>query len=1343
MPNYSAGSASVDIKPNFQGFVRDLRRDLDRVRAELAVDVTPDLSGFAQRLRRDLDRVQAELSVDITPDLSGFAQRLSTELSRINAEVSVKVDVDERSLTQMEGRIRARLAAMDLTATIRLDADTAVAARDIEMLRTLAGGPMTIDVDADTSAAAAQIAALRAASASGGGGRGMSAGMITGGANLGALAIANLPAMATGLAAVGAELQTLLQSATLLPGIMVGAAAGISTLVVGFQNMGDAFSDSPEKAAEAMAKLSASARETVQLVRGYSDEWSQVQRNVQSNLFEGLADPLRQMIDAQLPIIDAGMSRVATRFGEGMQLAVGELGNEWSQGGMDQLFRNTDSAVGNLNKSIKPLMASLRTIAVTGSNFLPGMADGFSDLAVRFGEFIHQADLSGDLARWMREGADAAEALGSTVGNLGSSLNSIFRAVKGDGDGLLVTLDNLTGRMADWLGSDVGQSQMREFFVQGREQLAQWEPILQNIGTFLKSVYEASQAWASILMPFLQAASSLLAGNETAVQSLLVAWLAYRTIGPILTGLIAQIVAFRVASAAAATAGAGALGRTAAGLGAVLGGAGPLGIGLAAAAIGLGFLAVKHNEAKQAADEQKRALEALGETLDKQSGKATEATISQAAGMLEEGGFLGRAESFGVNTKDYVRASIGLDPNAKGAINEQLTQVILSERGSAGTTWDRASEVTGLSNETIAQALQGVPEAVTAYADAIAEAQLNQEGGFLPTLADLKDGLNDTGESAATLGGEMNHTDSQTAKLGETLRRTNEAINGTHQLTEEGRLGFEALGLAVQSVPDAKTIFVESTTEEQQRKLEELGYTVQHMPDGSVKITLNDEQARAQIQEIVQPATKTVTVTLKEAKAALGPYAGLYNPAPGEGFADGGIVTGGIPGRDSVPIMAMADEVVFDRPAVAALGGPEAADRFRRGLRSGRIRGYADGGIVHPQAALPGRMTDEEIERLNAQARVDQANTDRNRVYADPASTQEQKSSADREYASAQNALEKQASSSGSGEDGSLPSQYSAQGIGARAGAILGQGILSFFGLENSILSDTNVYNKAFHDVQDFYSDKEKEKSGQAQPAEGYGYQPQNLATDQTDTAADAEREAKKQSKSSGENSEASGEDQEYVAGGGVEQWRGTFLGVLSSLGMPESWIGLGLQQMQSESGGNPAAINNWDSNAAAGTPSKGLMQVIDPTFQSYRSPAYPNDIWNPGANIAAALQYLVARYGGPEGVWGEGHGYDLGGIAMGLGLMPKHTIKPERVLSPRQTEAFESMLPVMESISSSIQAPPLPAGLTPRGGDVRNVTHDRSVNFQSVSTLDVDQLMRETDRWSAFQAQGDMAALP
>src|ERR1700760_56481 len=66
---------------------------------------------------------------------------------------------------------------------------------------------------------------------------------------------------------------------------------------------------------------------------------------------------------------------------------------------------------------------------------------------------------------------------------------------------------------------------------------------------------------------------------------------------------------------------------------------------------------------------------------------------------------------------------------------------------------------------------------------------------------------------------------------------------------------------------------------------------------------------------------------------------------------------------------------------------------------------------------------------------------------------------------------------------------------------------------------------------------------------------------------------------------------------------------------------------IQHESGGNPHAENDWDSNAAAGHPSKGLMQTIDSTFDSYALPDH-KDIWNPVDNIIAGVRYALSRYG-------------------------------------------------------------------------------------------------------------------
>lgn len=88
--------------------------------------------------------------------------------------------------------------------------------------------------------------------------------------------------------------------------------------------------------------------------------------------------------------------------------------------------------------------------------------------------------------------------------------------------------------------------------------------------------------------------------------------------------------------------------------------------------------------------------------------------------------------------------------------------------------------------------------------------------------------------------------------------------------------------------------------------------------------------------------------------------------------------------------------------------------------------------------------------------------------------------------------------------------------------------------------------------------------------------------------------------------------------GDGVERWRPLVVSILKSKQLGEGLADTVLRRMNQESGGNPRAINNWDSNAAKGTPSKGLMQVIDPTFQSNKDPGF-NDIWDPEANIRAS----------------------------------------------------------------------------------------------------------------------------
>jgi Transglycosylase SLT domain len=115
-----------------------------------------------------------------------------------------------------------------------------------------------------------------------------------------------------------------------------------------------------------------------------------------------------------------------------------------------------------------------------------------------------------------------------------------------------------------------------------------------------------------------------------------------------------------------------------------------------------------------------------------------------------------------------------------------------------------------------------------------------------------------------------------------------------------------------------------------------------------------------------------------------------------------------------------------------------------------------------------------------------------------------------------------------------------------------------------------------------------------------------------------------------------------------VESWINQAFKVLEADGVPASELDEAgvLLIIEHESSGNPNAINNWDSNAKAGDPSRGLMQVIGTTFNAYKLSGHDN-IYNPVDNIIAGVRYALSRYGSIQNVPGV-KSVDRGGSYVG-----------------------------------------------------------------------------------------------
>ncbi|MGA5042450.1 transglycosylase SLT domain-containing protein [Streptomyces arboris] len=135
-------------------------------------------------------------------------------------------------------------------------------------------------------------------------------------------------------------------------------------------------------------------------------------------------------------------------------------------------------------------------------------------------------------------------------------------------------------------------------------------------------------------------------------------------------------------------------------------------------------------------------------------------------------------------------------------------------------------------------------------------------------------------------------------------------------------------------------------------------------------------------------------------------------------------------------------------------------------------------------------------------------------------------------------------------------------------------------------------------------------------------------AKDKAEKAAKAKADAKKRGTEAANRSTA----RKPVFANNLDGWIREAMSIMKKEGIPGSYEGIHRNIIR-ESSGNRWAINNWDINARNGIPSKGLLQVIQPTFDRYHVKGTKKDLYDPVANIVAACNYAADRYGSMDNV--------------------------------------------------------------------------------------------------------------
>lgn len=123
------------------------------------------------------------------------------------------------------------------------------------------------------------------------------------------------------------------------------------------------------------------------------------------------------------------------------------------------------------------------------------------------------------------------------------------------------------------------------------------------------------------------------------------------------------------------------------------------------------------------------------------------------------------------------------------------------------------------------------------------------------------------------------------------------------------------------------------------------------------------------------------------------------------------------------------------------------------------------------------------------------------------------------------------------------------------------------------------------------------------------------------------------------------------------------------------------LNVIQHESGGKAGAVNNWDSNAKAGHPSKGILQFVQSTFDNYAMPGHHN-ILNPLDQLLAMFNDSTWRSDLTLGGWSPrgGRRYANGGWTDEPAIFGEVQGEPEVAINPARDTSEDHIAEAIEA---------------------------------------------------------------
>lgn len=244
-----------------------------------------------------------------------------------------------------------------------------------------------------------------------------------------------------------------------------------------------------DAAAAAMAKLSPNAQSFVLAVRAMGDQWSELRRATQDNLFAGMDTAITRLGEKQLPVLKTGMTGIASALNTDIRDAMGVFSTDDAANKFGTFLGNSRRGIDALGNAMSPISEIWINLTTAGSAYFERFGNSVTGVFDKWNNSLKRATENGDFDRFMDRSINSAKQMWSIFSNLGGALANVFSSASATSGGFLEELDNTMQRFNAWTESVEGQDALREFFTATGGALRAVSPLIGKVANIFATVF--------------------------------------------------------------------------------------------------------------------------------------------------------------------------------------------------------------------------------------------------------------------------------------------------------------------------------------------------------------------------------------------------------------------------------------------------------------------------------------------------------------------------------------------------------------------------------------------------------------------------------------------------------------------------------------------------------------------------------------------------------------------------------------------------------------------------------------------------------------------------------------